>query len=72
MASSPTSSTRSRRAPDAMAATRRLARISECESKDPDRLTIRVFWLLALVPRVFVRSACREECLRVSGESGFA
>jgi hypothetical protein len=26
-------------------------------------------WLLALVPRIFVRTACREECLRVSGVS---
>ena len=31
-------------------------------SKDPRRLTPRVSWLLALVPRAFVRPACREEC----------
>ncbi len=39
------------------------------ESKDPRRLTPRAFWLLALVPRIFVRSACREECLSGSGVS---
>ena len=30
--------------------------------ENPGRLTTRVSWLLALVPRIFVRSACREEC----------